>query len=220
MELEAAIFDFGGVLTTPIRESFAHFESKLGLPDGALLRAFIHHDEGDEPMYFRLERGEITEREFMVWMGGTLKAQTGVDVPFGNEPGAIRDRLFGAIERNEEMILAAATIGQHYKTGILSNNVKEWVGWREMADAHLFHVVVDSSEVGLRKPEPEIYTLTCERLGVSPDKAAFVDDIPSNVEGASNVGLHAIRFTTTEEVLEQLRPLFPRAFAHKETSHA
>ena len=80
-------------------------------------------------------------------------------------------------------------------------------------EAHIFDLIVDSSHEGMRKPEPEIYLLTCERLGVSPDRAAFVDDIPMNVEGAEAVGLHAIRFTTTEEVIEQLRPLFPRAFS-------
>jgi epoxide hydrolase-like predicted phosphatase len=143
-----------------------------------------------------------------------------VDLP-GEEPDAIRKHLFGGLRRNEEMILAAATIGQHYKTGILTNNVKEWVGWRDMVDAHLFHVVVDSSEVGLRKPEPEIYLLTCERLGVEPERAAFVDDLAPNIEGAASVGLHAIPFTTSEEVLDQLRPLFPRAFAaHPEEAHA
>ncbi|MFN2615307.1 MAG: HAD family hydrolase [Actinomycetota bacterium] len=220
MELDAAIFDFGGVLTTPIRASFAHFEQRLGLPEGSLLRAFIHHGEGEEPPYFRLERGELSERDFMALMIARLKEETGIELPLTDKPGIIRDHLFGALERNEDMIIAAATIGQHYKTAILSNNVKEWIGWREMADAHLFDVVVDSSDVGYRKPDPEIYRLTCERLGVEPSRAVFVDDIPSNVEGAQKVGLHAIRFTTTDEVLDQLRPLFPRAFAHKETSHA
>jgi putative hydrolase of the HAD superfamily len=80
-------------------------------------------------------------------------------------------------------------------------------------EAHIFDLIVDSSHEGMRKPEPEIYTVTCERLGVSPHRAAFVDDIPTNVEGAQAVGLHAIQFTNTEEVIEQLRPLFPRAFS-------
>ena len=121
--------------------------------------------------------------------------------------------LFGSIKRNDEMIAAAVRIGAHYKTAILTNNVKEWTDWREWVEAHIFDLIVDSSHEGMRKPEPEIYLLTCERLGVSPDRAAFVDDIPMNVEGAEAVGLHAIRFTTTEEVIEQLRPLFPRAFS-------
>jgi putative hydrolase of the HAD superfamily len=65
----------------------------------------------------------------------------------------------------------------------------------------------------MRKPEPEIYLLTCEKLGVEPERAAFVDDIPTNIEGATAVGLHAIQFTKTDEVIDQLRPLFPRAFS-------
>lgn len=221
MELQACVFDFGGVLTTPIRESFAAFEERLGVPDGALLRAFIDHDEGSEPDYFMLERGEMSEGEFYTRMLARVKARTGVEVNLPGDPAVIRSTLFGSLQRNEEMILAAAAIGRHYKIAILSNNVKEWVGWREMVDAHLFHVVVDSSDVGLRKPDPEIYRLTCERLEVDPTAAAFVDDIPANVEAAGGLGMHAIRFTTTEDVLEQLRPLFPRAFAtHPEEAHA
>jgi putative hydrolase of the HAD superfamily len=95
----------------------------------------------------------------------------------------------------------------------LTNNVREWTDWREWVEAHIFDLIVDSSEVGMRKPEPEIYLLTCEKLGVKPERAAFVDDIPTNIEGASAVGLHAIQFTKTEEVIDQLRPLFPRAFS-------
>jgi putative hydrolase of the HAD superfamily len=221
MELDAAIFDFGGVLTTSVRAAFIEWERNLGLPEGALLAAFrATAAEEAEPAYAKLEKGLITEGEFYLGMFERVRAHTGAELTMPDDPAAIRAGMFGALRRNEEMIAVAAAIAQHYKTAILTNNVKEWTGWRELVDAHVFDLVVDSSEVGMRKPEAEIYHLTCERLGVAPARAAFVDDIPMNVEGARDVGLHAIQFTTTEEVLDALKPLFPRAFEGRESAHA
>lgn len=211
-ELDACIFDFGGVLTTSIRASFQAFEQVLGIPEGALLAAFLGHPEDAEPEYFLLEKGLISEGEFYDAMLTRLREQTGIDVRWPDQPEQVRRKLFGALERNDDMIEAAVRIGAHYKTAILTNNVREWKDWRELVDAHVFELIVDSSDVGLRKPDPEIYHLTCERLDVKPDRAAFIDDIPSNVEGAKAVGLHAIHFRSTEQVLDELRPLFPKAF--------
>jgi putative hydrolase of the HAD superfamily len=123
----------------------------------------------------------------------------------------VRKKLWGRIQRNEEMIEAVGKIHRHYKVGLLTNNVKEWGGWRDLYPTGLFDVVIDSSEVGVRKPDPAIYRLACEGLGVAPERASFVDDIDSNVEGARAFGLVAIQFTTTGEVLDHLRPLFPKA---------
>ncbi|MFA5890423.1 MAG: HAD family phosphatase [Actinomycetota bacterium] len=210
--MEAAIFDFGGVLTTPIRLSFEQFEDALSLPEGSLLAAFIHRPDDGEPDFALLEKGQISEGEFYRRMMNKLREHTGVDIELPEEPAVIRRRLFGGIRANDQMLTAAAAIGRYYKTAILTNNVKEWTDWREMVNAHIFDLVVDSSAEGMRKPDPEIYRLTCARLAIEPHRAAFVDDIPDNVHGAAAVGIHAIQFTTTDEVLAQLRALFPRAF--------
>jgi len=212
-ELDAAIFDFGGVLTTSILASFNEFEKTLELDDGTLVDAFRHEAETGEPAFFLLEKGLISEAEFYERMLQNLREYTRKDIVFPQDPVEVRRMLFGAIRRNDDMIAAAVRIGAHYKTAILTNNVREWTDWREWVEAHIFDLIIDSSEVGMRKPEPEIYLLTCEKLGVKPERAAFVDDIPTNIEGASAVGLHAIQFTKTEEVIDQLRPLFPRAFS-------
>jgi putative hydrolase of the HAD superfamily len=212
-ELDAAIFDFGGVLTTSILASFNEFERTLELDDGTLVDAFRHEAESGEPAFFLLEKGLISEGEFYDRMLRNLREFTGKDIQFPQDPVEVRRMLFGAIRRNDDMIAAAVRIGAHYKTAILTNNVREWTDWREWVEAHIFDLIVDSSEVGMRKPEPEIYLLTCEKLGVKPERAAFVDDIPTNIEGATAVGLHAIQFTKTDEVIDQLRPLFPRAFS-------
>jgi putative hydrolase of the HAD superfamily len=218
---DAAIFDFGGVLTTPLSLSFGSFEEALGIPEGSLVAAFRDQEPASapapepapEPDWHLLEKGLLSEDEFYARMLRRLELHTGRSLPFPDDPSAVRRKLFGGLEPNEPILDAAAAIGRHYRTAILSNNVKEWREWREMIRADVFHLVVDSSEEGVRKPDPEIYLLTCERLGVAPERAVFVDDIESNVEGARAVGMTAIHFTSNEDVLEALMASFPRAFA-------
>lgn len=214
-ELDAAIFDLGGVLTTPILASFQQFEESLGVPVGTLVRVFRRDYSKTEAAndFHLLETGQITEVEYYRRLEELIREETEVDVRLGDDPMAIRRGLFGGIRRNDEMIDAVRRIAAHYRTGLLTNNVKEWGGWREYYPQDLFQVVVDSSEVGLRKPDPAIYRLTCERLGVEPARAAFVDDIPDNVEAARTFGLRAIHFTDTERTIEELTSLFPKAFA-------
>ena len=80
-----------------------------------------------------------------------------------------------------------------YRTAILTNNIKEWGPyWKSSIPLDLFDLVVDSCEVGLRKPDPAIFRLTCDRLGVAPEAAVFLDDTRRHVESARTVGLHAI----------------------------
>lgn len=213
-ELEAAIFDLGGVLTTPVLESFADFEKDLGLQPGELVKTFREHysrTDGESDFHL-LETGQISEADYYQRLGAKL-GEMGSTITMPEDPAEVRKKLWGRIRRNDEMIEAARRISEHYKVGLLTNNVKEWGGWREFYPTEVFEVVVDSSEVGMRKPDPRIYRLTCERLGVAPARTAFVDDIEDNVVGARNVGLVGIRFTTTGEVIDHLRPLFPKAFA-------
>ena len=211
-ELDAAIFDLGGVLTTPILESFAGFEAELGLEPGALIKAFREHygRQDGEADFHQLETGKISEAEYYRRLGARVGEMGGTN-PMPVDPIEVRKKLWGSIKPNQGMIDAVKKIGAHYKVGLLTNNVKEWGGWRDLYPTDLFEVVIDSSEVGIRKPHPAIYRLACERLGVGPSRTAFVDDIETNVEGARAFGLTAIRFTTNGEVFDHLRPLFPKA---------
>ncbi|MBI4729094.1 MAG: HAD family phosphatase [Acidobacteria bacterium] len=212
-ELDAAIFDMGGVLTTPILPSFGEFEAVIGAPSGSLVSLFLEQYAGGEDQDFHLlERGEITETEYYRRLEAALRDRTGADVRLPEDPVSVRRGLLGRVGRNEEMIEAAQRISRRYPTALLTNNVREWRQWRDTYLEDLFAVVVDSSEVGLRKPDPAIFLLTCERLGVAPERAAFVDDVSEHVQAARALGMTAIRFTDTEETLALLRPLFPRAF--------
>lgn len=214
-ELDAAIFDMGGVLTTPIMPSFTRFERSLGIPEGALTGIFLEHYAvtGVEHDFHALERGEITEAEYYRRLELLLRERTGLEVSLPADPAAVRRGLLGNVRRNEEMIEAARRIAACYPTGVVTNNVREWGGWRDLYPMEIFQVVVDSCEVGVRKPDPEIFRIACERLGVAPARTAFVDDIKENADAARRLGMRAILFTETEPVLAELRALFPRAFA-------
>lgn len=217
LELAAAVFDLGGVLTTPILPSFAAFEREHGLPEGALVGLFVRGYSApggpDAEDFHLLETGRISEAEYYRRLERRLREEHGDGVRFPTDPASVRRGLFRAVRRNEPMIDAARRIGEHYPVALLTNNVKEWGGWRRYYPQDIFDVVVDSCEVGLRKPDPEIYRITCERLGVAPERASFVDDVGANVEAARDLGMVAIHFTSNDEVLARLRELFPKAFA-------
>lgn len=209
---EAAVFDFGGVVTTPIADAFASFDASVGVEPGTVLRLMREARDQAHSDFHRLETGEMSEEAFYAALGAKVASAAGGPVEWPSDAGAIRRALLGSLRRNEEMLDAIAAIGRHHTVGMLTNNVREWSRWREYYPMELFRVVIDSSEVGMRKPDPRIYRLTCERLGVDPQKTVFVDDLEENVEGAAAVGMRGVLFTTTDATLGELRRLFPRAF--------
>jgi epoxide hydrolase-like predicted phosphatase len=93
-----------------------------------------------------------------------------------------------------------------YRLAICTNNVKEWeVRWRSMLPVdEIFDVVVDSAFVGTRKPEPRIYEITLERLGVVPSAALMVDDIELNCDAARKLGIHAVQFRSNEQAIAEI----------------
>jgi len=210
---EAAIFDFGGVVTTSVAEAFSRFDEQVGAEKGTVLRLMREARDEATSEFHRLETGEMSEADFYASLGAKVAAAAGRDIDWPADPKQIRRMLLGSLRRNEEMLAVVAAIGRHHPVGMLTNNVREWAAWRDHYPMDLFRVVVDSCEVGMRKPDPRIYRLTCERLGVEPQRAVFVDDFPQNVQGAAAVGMHAILFTSTDATVAALRPLFPRAFS-------
>src|SRR2546426_5248444 len=124
-ELDAAIFDLGGVLTTPILESFAGFERELGLEPGALMKAFREHysRRDGEADFHQLETGRITEAEYYRRLGARVDEMGGT-MPMPADPIEVRKKLWGSIKPNQQMIEAVKRIGAHYKVSLLTNNVK------------------------------------------------------------------------------------------------
>lgn len=164
--------------------------------------------DGDHPWH-RLERGEISLAEYVPSVVAAAEA-AGITLDF--------ERLRGF---NERMTVNAAVAGRArrlradgYRTALVTNNIRELAsGWRALLDVDaLFDVVVDSSEVGARKPNPAIFGIALERLGgVAPGRAVFLDDAPGNVAGAVAAGLHAILVDDPAEALRELDALLASA---------
>ncbi len=203
----AVICDFGGVLTTPLGNSFAAWSRESGIPleDVGTAMAGAAERHGGHPL-FMLEKGEIDEQEFLrrleAELGGGRTVATGVEV-------------FRHLERNPEMIDYMRELRDRgLRTALLTNNVREWEpSWRAMLPEidEIFEVVVDSAFVGMRKPEPEVYRLTLERLGggTEPADCVFVDDVAINCDAARELGMAAVVFESTD----QARPEIEAALA-------
>jgi putative hydrolase of the HAD superfamily len=204
-EIEVVVSDFGGVLTTPLLEAFAAIQEEDGLDPGALGAALrrVAQRDGVHPL-FELECGRLTERDFLHRLMAQLREDLGRDV----ELHSFAERYFGHLEPNEAMIgFLRELLERGYRLAMLTNNVREWEArWRAMLPVdELFEVVVDSAFVGMRKPDPAIYRLTCERLGVAPERCLFVDDVAVNCEAARDLGMAAVLFRSSEQAIAEMR---------------
>ncbi len=190
--IDAVLFDFGGVITasSPFRLLGA-LGASGGLSEEETLELLLgpYHEDTDHPFH-RMERGEISG---VAWFAeaATAMAARGVQL----EPSQLVDvfRSLGVHDVVVERIRSLRADG--YLTGIITNNVREASNtWQEMLDVDaLFDVVVDSSAVGMRKPNPAIYRHALDLLGgIAPERAVFLDDAEGNVAGARAVGMHAI----------------------------
>ncbi len=190
--VDAVLFDFGGVITasSPFRLLGA-LGASGGLSEEETLELLLgpYHEDTDHPFH-RMERGEISG---VAWFAeaATAMAARGVQL----EPSQLVDvfRSLGVHDVVVERVRSLRADG--YKTAILTNNIREASEtWRTMLDVDaLFDVIVDSSAVGMRKPNPAIYRHTLELLGgVEPEQAVFLDDAESNVVAARAIGMHGI----------------------------
>jgi epoxide hydrolase-like predicted phosphatase len=204
-EIEAVVSDFGGVLTTPLMASFLALQDEVGISPthfGEAIRA-VRDEDGENPLY-ALERGETTEDAFLE------RLSDGLEPLLGHRPHlhAFSDTFWGALQPNEAMIeLMGELQAQGLRMAMLTNNVREWEPrWRAMLPVdEIFETIVDSAFVGARKPEPRIYELTVERLGLPPGACLLVDDLAVNCEGARDAGLHAVHFQDNEQAIAEIR---------------
>jgi len=200
----AIVCDFGGVLTTPLAHALNSFAESCGttLADLGLAMGASRERTGDHPLY-ALERGEISEAEFM--------RRTSYELPEGIELSELGAGYFTRLERNEPMLeFLAEQRGRGLRLALCTNNVREWEPlWRPMLREidELFEVIVDSGFVGTRKPEPEIYRIVLGRLGVEGPACVFVDDLQVNCAAATEVGMHAVHFRETDDAIAEVRAL-------------
>ena len=183
-DIQAVLFDFSGVLTTsPWPALRASADGDLDFLVGP------YHEDTDHPWH-RLERGEITIEEWL-----TAIQAAAVEQGRTLDLSPMQSLLSDLTVHDDVITHITALRADGYRTALVTNNVREGSStWRAMIPVDdLFDVVVDSSAVGMRKPDPAIYTHTLDLLGgTAPERAVFLDDVEGNLVGARLAGLHTI----------------------------
>lgn len=201
--VRAAVFDLGGVLLEGGPREVVAFGTRVGLDAGTWdrLRRELF---GNSSPWARLERGLIAFDDFVAELsrrveaaGGTITPELAVSFMGDRAPMSQAARL------RHDMIEAVRGLHEVMPTALLTNNVREWRdGWRNVLDVDaLFDIVIDSSEVGARKPDPEIYHATRERLDVDHQAIFFIDDIGQNLKAARALGWQTFLFEEPEAAI-------------------
>ena len=203
--IRAVISDFGGVLTNPLWEAFSGWNAKVGADPGMLGMALqkAAEERGEHPLY-QLERGELSEDEFTAIVQAQLPSEIQLE--------GFRDVYFSHLHPNEPMIELMRELRERgLRMAILTNNVREWEPlWRaKLPVDEIFHDVVDSAFVGMRKPERAIYELTLERLGdgIRAEECVFVDDIDVNCAMATELGMQSVHYVSAEQAIPEIRAI-------------
>lgn len=208
MEAQALLVDLGGVLTTPEHRSFQAFCRRTGADLRRLLSVIEDAYPGDRSgMVERLELGLLRRSTFERWLASELWRS----VPRPPAREGLIDGLFAEVRPEPLMYRALERVRElGIRTAIVSNS---WGSGRDQdAVAHLVDLVVVSARVGMRKPEPGIYLLTSELLGLPPRACVFVDDLRANAEGARRVGMRAILHRSPARTVAALERVFGVSF--------
>ncbi|MFZ0269213.1 HAD-IA family hydrolase [Caulobacter sp.] len=213
MAIEAVIWDFGGVFTTSPFEAFRRFEARRGLPMDFIRR--VNAADPDANAWALFERNEIDAAAF--------------DAMFLEEAARLGHAVRGAEvlpllsgEVRPRVVAALKACKARFKVGCITNNVVTghgtgMAGSAEKAEAIAdifaqFDVVIESSKAGVRKPDPRIYQMMCERLVVDPARCIYLDDLGVNCKPAAALGMTAIKVTTEDQALEDLAAATGLAF--------
>jgi len=211
--IRAALFDFGGVILSSPFEAFARYEAERGLPSGFIRQ--LNATDPDINAWAQLERSEVDLGQFAALFEAEARA-AGHEVDgravLGMLGGALRPAMVEALRRCSERLI----------TGLLTNNfVSRSSAPRDEAidltDADptgraaaiaevmgLFDGIIESSKVGVRKPDPRFYELACELLGIEPSEAVFLDDLGVNLKPARELGMTTIKVVDPEDAIDQL----------------
>jgi putative hydrolase of the HAD superfamily len=203
---DALILDFGGVLTTPLQDAMAAFADDIGIELQDLVRVALAAYSGqDDSLVTRFETGHIGEAEFAAQLAARLTEASGRTIP---SEGLVR-KVFSGLSLEEEMFEAVGRArAAGLKTALLSNSWGVELYPRERIN-EVFDVVVISGEVGLRKPDPEIFEFTVQKLGVRAERCVFIDDHPGHLKTALELGMTTVLHRSPRETLAELEELLP-----------
>lgn len=205
--IDAVVFDFGGVLTAPVGDSIRSWLESDGIIPASftrVLRAWMSRDVAHGSPVHLLETGELPAAEFEAILAAELDTYTGDPV----QPAGLLSRLFAGMRTDEAMFglvddLRVAGV----RVALLSNSWGNTYPHGRLAA--LLDPIVISGDVGLRKPHAPIYELTLDRLGVSADRALFLDDAEPNVLGARAIGMQAHLHTDASSTRAVIAALVP-----------
>jgi putative hydrolase of the HAD superfamily len=190
------LLDFGGVLTTDFFGSIDDYCHRLGLPRGRF-RELVTADPAGRTLYHRVERGEISQSTFQQELAQLL----------GVAPSGLVVGLLAGLRPNRQMIDAAARARQAgVRVGVITNSwgTDPYDPYQNYQLAECYDALVVSGEVGIRKPDPAIYQLAIEKLGVPPSRCVLVDDVATNLTPAAELGMATIHHTDTARTIAEL----------------
>ncbi len=199
------MWDFGGVFTSSPFEAFNRFEQEHGLPNDFIRT--VNSTNPDENAWSKLEANAVSREEF--------------DGLFHDESRALGHAVRGAEvltllsgQLRPRMINVLATCKQHFKVGCITNNIKpasteqNTAATRQFTDTgpvmDMFDVIVESSIEGVRKPNPRIYEIACERIGVEANHCVFLDDLGINLKPARAMGMTTIKVVDPNDAIQEL----------------
>lgn len=204
--IDAVVFDYGGVLTAPVRASTASWLAGEGIEEDsfrAVMRDWLVGDAADGSPVHRLETGELSGPDFERELAARLITAAGTPVA----AEGLLTRMFALMHPDTAMLALVAELrAAGVRVGLLSNS---WANDYPDDVLALCDPVVISAEVGLRKPDRRIFDLLLERLGLPAGRTAFVDDVPPNVAAAADLGIHAIQHVDAATTRAALLPLVP-----------
>jgi putative hydrolase of the HAD superfamily len=193
--VEAVIFDYGGVISVRVLDNLGDFEAEMGYPAGSVTELmFGPTGPGAEPGFHLLETGRLSLGDYLQGLERRAPAVLGRPIDLGAYRAFTTAAGLSVHWPVVHRVRQLRDAGLHL--ALLTNNVREFGDeWRASFPVEdLFPLVVDSCEVGMRKPDPAVYEHTCAALGVEPGAAVFVDDNAENVAAAEALGLESVRF--------------------------
>ena len=210
---QAVIWDFGGVLTMSPFEQFNRFEAARGIPKDFIRR--VNATNPDSNAWARLESNEISGEAFDE---AFLQESNALGHPIAGREvlpllsGAIRPRMVGALKACRDALgLKVACITNNVRTGQGPGMANDPARADEVQSVmSLFDLVVESSVEGIRKPNPRIYEIACERLGVAPEHAIYLDDLGINCKPARALGMHSIKVVREDQAINDLEQALGR----------
>lgn len=208
MAVRAVIWDFGGVFTTSPFERFAAYETARGIPVGTIRK--VNATSPDDNAWAKFERSDIDIDRFDALF---IEESTALGHPI---PGKDVIALLAG-EVRPEMVTALDIIRERLICACITNNVRAGEGPGITFDPAKaaevdkvmarFQLVIESSKVNLRKPDPRIYELACEKLGVAPPEAVYLDDLGINLKPAKALGMQTIKVAHPRQALRELEAI-------------